>query len=95
MRRPDDLSEKSAVLRGIDIFSALSESDIRAFAEKTRSLSRSPGKAFFRENDSGHELFVLASGLVSITVRGADSEEIELSRVGPGAFFGEMAILER
>jgi diguanylate cyclase (GGDEF)-like protein len=85
----------SSVLKGIDIFSGLSETDLRALASKMRDCSFAPGQAIFRENESGGELFVVASGLVSITVATQDGEVIELSRVGRGAFFGEMAILER
>ena len=95
MKRSDELSAKSAFLRGIDIFSGLSEDDLRALSVKMRKLTLPPGRVIFREGENGHELFALVSGLVAISVRGNDGEEIELSRVGPGAFFGEMAILER
>ncbi len=86
---------KAALLRGIEIFSGLPESDLHALSARMRKRTAGPGRAFFREGESGQELFVLVSGRVSITVRGADGEEIELSRVGPGAFFGEMALLEK
>lgn len=95
MKTRDELGTKSAFLRGIEIFSGLSDTDMLALAAKVRKLNLPPGRVIFREGESGQELFALASGLVSITVRGNDGEEIELSRVGPGAFFGEMAILER
>jgi diguanylate cyclase (GGDEF)-like protein len=85
----------ASVLRAIDIFSALSESDLAALYAKMRESAYEAGESVFRENESGHELFVVASGLVAVTVRTQDGEEIELSRVGRGAFFGEMAILER
>ena len=84
-----------SVLRGIDIFSGLSEADLSALAAKMRECGYHPGQAVFRENEAGGELFVVSSGLVSISVASQDGEDIELSRVGRGAFFGEMAILER
>jgi diguanylate cyclase (GGDEF)-like protein len=95
MNKETNLREKAAVLRGIDIFSGLAEADLRALSTKMKRRSREPGKVMFREGESGSELFVLVSGLVLISVRGEDGEEIELSRLGPGAFFGEMAILEK
>jgi len=95
MKNRDELAAKSAFLRGIDIFAGLSDTDMRALAAKVRRLNLPPGRVIFREGESGQELFALVAGLVAITVRGNDGEEIELSRVGPGAFFGEMAILER
>ena len=84
-----------SALRGIDIFSGLSEADLAALAAKMRARGYRPGEAIFRESEAGEELFVVASGLVSISVSSQDGEDIELSRVGGGAFFGEMAILER
>ncbi|MFA6504929.1 MAG: diguanylate cyclase [Treponemataceae bacterium] len=85
----------TAVLRGIEIFSILSDTDLLTFSTKMSKRSFLPGQTIFRENESGAELFVIASGLVAVTVTTQDGEVIELSRVGIGAFFGEMAILER
>jgi diguanylate cyclase (GGDEF)-like protein len=83
------------ILAGIDIFSGLSTVELGALSAKMRGRAYAPGEAVFREGESGNELFVVASGLVSVSVRSQDAEDIELTRVGRGAFFGEMAILER
>jgi diguanylate cyclase (GGDEF)-like protein len=84
-----------SILGGIDIFSDLRGPELKALSAKMRSRAYAPGEAVFREGESGTELFVVASGLVSVSVRSEDAEDIELTRVGGGAFFGEMAILER
>jgi diguanylate cyclase (GGDEF)-like protein len=101
MKKPGAASakgDKSALLRGIDIFSGLSEAELAALADKMGDRAFAPGEAMFREGESGDELFAVASGLVSVSVRSGaegEAEDIELTRVGRGAFFGEMAILER
>ncbi|MEI6876066.1 MAG: cyclic nucleotide-binding domain-containing protein, partial [Spirochaetota bacterium] len=95
MKQTDRLDAKGSILRGIDIFSGLSDTDLRALSGKMRKITRSPGRVVFREGEEGSELFVLVAGLVSISVRGDDANEIELSRLAPGSFFGEMALLER
>jgi diguanylate cyclase (GGDEF)-like protein len=84
-----------SVLAGIDIFSGLSEAELGALSAKMSRRGYRPGEPIFREGESGGELFVVASGLVSVSVSSKDAEDIELTRVGRGAFFGEMAILER
>jgi len=84
-----------SLLAGIDIFSGLDPAELAALAGKMRERSFEPGEAVFREGEPGDELFVVTSGLVSVSVRTGDAEDIELSRMGIGAFFGEMAILER
>jgi diguanylate cyclase (GGDEF)-like protein len=95
MKRPNEVPAAGSILKSIDIFSSLAEEELGALARKMQRRSFSPGEAMFREGESGDEFFVVTSGLVSVSVRSGDAEEIELSRVGRGAFFGEMAILER
>ncbi|MBS2021638.1 MAG: Crp/Fnr family transcriptional regulator [Deltaproteobacteria bacterium] len=51
------------------------------------------GTALFREGDKGDKMYVIRTGKVSIWKRIADSE-ITLAVLGPGDFFGEMALLE-
>src|SRR5256714_12805836 len=51
------------------------------------------GTVLFREGDAGRSMYVIRSGKVSITKHIADSE-ITLAMLGPGEFFGEMALLE-
>lgn len=50
------------------------------------------GTVLFREGDPGKEMFVLQSGKVAISKRVRDVEKI-LAILGPGEFFGEMAII--
>lgn len=50
------------------------------------------GTVLFREGEPGKEMFVLQSGKVAISKRVRDVEKI-LALLGPGEFFGEMAII--
>jgi CRP-like cAMP-binding protein len=50
------------------------------------------GHVLFKEGDSGKEMFVLQSGKVAISKRVRDIEKV-LATLGPGEFFGEMAII--
>ncbi|MCL2178044.1 MAG: Crp/Fnr family transcriptional regulator [Proteobacteria bacterium] len=50
------------------------------------------GTVLFREGETGKEMFVLQAGQVSISKRVRDIEKI-LAVLGPGEFFGEMAII--
>lgn len=50
------------------------------------------GTILFEEGQPGRELYVVHSGLVQTYKRVRDVEKV-LSRVGPGDFFGEMALL--
>src|ERR671934_349281 len=50
------------------------------------------GHVLFREGDPGKEMYVLQSGKVAISKRVRDVEKV-LATLGPGEFFGEMAII--
>jgi CRP/FNR family transcriptional regulator, cyclic AMP receptor protein len=50
------------------------------------------GTVLFREGEPGKEMFVLQSGKVAISKKVRDIEKL-LATLGPGEFFGEMAII--
>ncbi len=50
------------------------------------------GTVLFREGDPGKEMYVIQSGKVAISKKVRDVEKI-LATLGPGEFFGEMAII--
>lgn len=52
----------------------------------------SKGTVLFREGEPGKEMFVLQSGKVAISKRVRELERV-LATLGPGEFFGEMAII--
>jgi len=52
------------------------------------------GTVLFREGDEGTTMYVLQSGRVRISKESKDSSKT-LAVLGPGEFFGEMAILNR
>ena len=69
----------------------MAEND-QLFARFGRSCA--PGTLLFREGDEGTTMFVLQSGRVRISKESEDGART-LALLGPGDFFGEMAILNR
>lgn len=67
----------------------MAESD-QLFARFGRDCD--PGEVLFREGDAGETMYVIQSGAVRIT-KTVKGEEKTLAILGPGEFFGEMAIL--
>jgi CRP-like cAMP-binding protein len=67
----------------------MAESD-QLFARFGRTCE--PGEVLFREGDAGDTMYVIQSGSVRIT-KAVKDEEKTLAILGPGEFFGEMAIL--
>ncbi len=57
--------------------------------------SYTPGDIIFREGDVGNEMFIIQSGKVKITKQLKDGVEKTLVILGPGDFFGEMAVIDK
>jgi CRP/FNR family transcriptional regulator, cyclic AMP receptor protein len=80
---------KADALAGCPFFAGLSRGELLELAKVTEDMEVDEGKALTREGQSGSEFFVIIEGEVSVTKEGS-----EVRRLGPGDFFGEIALLE-
>jgi CRP-like cAMP-binding protein len=62
---------------------------LRSVAKIVRILDAAPGTVFMRRGEPGDEFFLILDGTVNVHV----SEE-KMVPLGPGAFFGEMSLLD-
>jgi CRP-like cAMP-binding protein len=82
------------LLRSVPIFSELNEEDIRSLSQlATRRRYPKDGVVFF-ENEEGDFFFTIVEGRIKVTILGDDGREVILSILGPGDFFGEIALLD-
>jgi CRP-like cAMP-binding protein len=51
------------------------------------------GTTIVRQGDAGHDFYLIAVGEVRVLV--AEAGDKEVARLGPGMFFGEMAVISR
>lgn len=58
-----------------------------------RVLSFDAGEIIFRQGEPGISVFFLLAGKVALTVTGSDGRPIGLTVLGPGGFFGELALI--
>ena len=77
-----------ADLAGIPLFSSLSESDLEQLAAWFDTRTAGEGVNLTGQGAPGYSFFVLADGKASVNADGA-----QIATLGPGDFFGEMAIL--
>ncbi len=80
---------QQARLKGVPFFSSMGKSDLAAVARQTDEVDVPAGKVLAREGEFGDEFFVIDSGTAEVTKAGKCVAEL-----GPGDFFGEMALLE-
>jgi CRP/FNR family transcriptional regulator, cyclic AMP receptor protein len=80
---------KADALKRCPFFADLSRSDLIELAKASEDMEVEEGKALTREGESGREFFVIVEGEVAVTKEGN-----EIRRLGPGDFFGEIALIE-
>jgi CRP/FNR family cyclic AMP-dependent transcriptional regulator len=82
-----------SLLQGMPLFGAISESALEFLVSRSLPVGVAAGAWFFREGDQATGLFVLEQGRVVIS-RQWQGHEFELSQLGPGDCFGEMALMD-
>jgi CRP/FNR family transcriptional regulator, cyclic AMP receptor protein len=80
---------KADALSRCSLFRSLSRGDLVQLARVTEDLEVEEGKVLAREGEIGREFFVIVDGEVSVTQDGQ-----EIRTLGPGDFFGEIALLK-
>jgi CRP-like cAMP-binding protein len=86
--------DEKEVLRSVPIFSELSEEDITSLARLALRKRYPKDTVVFFENEEGDFFFTILEGRIKVTILGDDGREVILSVLGPGDFFGEMALLD-
>jgi CRP-like cAMP-binding protein len=82
------------LLRTVPIFSELSDGDISSLGKLSSRRRYPKDTVVFFENEEGDSFFMILEGRIKVTILGDDGREVILSMLGPGDFFGEMALLD-
>jgi CRP-like cAMP-binding protein len=78
-----------ARLKAVPFLSKLKKRELELIARQADEVDVPAGKVLARQGDFGDEFFVIEAGTAEVT---RDGERI--AELGPGDFFGEMALLE-
>lgn len=76
------------------LFSSLIATELAALEQTAQIRSYATGGTIFQEGDSGDGIYVIIDGSVQITAVVGQGERRVLAKLGPGDFFGEMAVLD-
>lgn len=82
-------------LRSLSLCQGLTERELGYLLQSFHDRVYEEGEPLFMEGDIGRALFVVESGRVELTRAGAGGAPQKLAELGPGSFFGEMALLEQ
>ncbi len=83
----------SSILNEIEIFQPFSNEAITYLREHMQGHHFSPGNAIVCQGDLTDSLYIIAKGVVGITVQLPDGSSLEVARKAAGDIFGEISLL--
>lgn len=84
------LDESAQALRAVPLFAGLSDKELKAVARDVKEERFGAGEDLVVEGQHGGPFFLILDGEASLIVNGRARK-----RLGPGDYFGEMALLDR
>jgi len=76
-------------LRRVPIFAGLDRKELELLAKLAKEQRYEPGAVIVKSGESGHGLYVIKEGNVSVVRDGK-----KVASMGPGQFFGEISVLD-
>lgn len=86
--------DERELLRTVPLFSELGDQEVGSLSRLATRRRYPKDTVVFFENEEGDFFFTIVQGRIKVTILGDDGREIILSVLGPGDFFGEMALLD-
>src|SRR3954466_11549820 len=83
-----------AVFRKLSLFAELDDKEAAAIAGVAESRHYAKDDVIFHADESGDVFCLIREGKVKITMISPEGKEIILSMMGPGDFFGGMALID-
>lgn len=90
---PEDRSSKIGYLQMVDIFQDLTADEIEEIDRAITMSSCRKGRIFYMPEDTSEVLFLLKEGRVQLYRISPDGKKLVIDNIGPGAIFGEMALI--
>ena len=76
------------------LFNDLLTAELATLKQTATELSLPAGHVIFRQGDAGDGIYLVEDGCVEISAVASDGGRRILSELGPGSFFGEMAVMD-
>jgi CRP/FNR family cyclic AMP-dependent transcriptional regulator len=85
---------QTALFRKFALFGELDDRELQSIATVAKTRRYAKDDVVFHADESGDVFCLIREGQVKVTMISPEGKEIILSMLGPGDFFGEMALLD-
>src|SRR3954466_12325758 len=93
-RRPP-VGERTMALKAVPFFTQLSDKELDVVRAAATEKSYPKNAVVLTEGETGDSLYMIQSGKVKVFIGDEEGREIILKIIGPGAFFGEMSMIDK
>jgi CRP/FNR family transcriptional regulator, cyclic AMP receptor protein len=83
-----------SALGQVPLFAGFSRNELDELASFVRPRHYPKGSIIFHQGDPGTILYLIEMGEVKLTVTADSGKKVTLALLGPGAFFGELSLLD-
>ena len=91
---PPPADSSAEFLAHVPLFAELEPGQLAELAERLHRERYARGELIFLRGAVGNSLFLVVSGTVKLGISSSDGKEFLLDLLGPGACFGELALLD-
>lgn len=90
---PVDEGKQKATNSAVPLFAGFSQAEFEEFTKLMNVQSHGPGEIIVREGDKGKSVYIIASGSVKVYTTMLSGDVVELAKLWPSEFFGEISFL--
>jgi len=91
--RRRELTRRLEMLRGVDLFAALTDEEKSEIAERLQYAPFARGDVITKQGDASHWLYIVAFGEAEVRYEPPGGTPRVVGTLNPGQFFGEMGLL--
>lgn len=82
------------VLHEVPVFGQLPDALLGKLVQSGQTLHFAPNEVVCHEGEETYAMYVILDGRVQVYKKDEDSNRVDIDELGPGDFFGEMALLD-
>ena len=89
------IGERTMAIKAVPFFTQLSDRELDVIRAVASEKTYQKNAVVLTEGEMGDSLYMIQSGKVKVFIGDEDGREIILKILGPGAFFGEMSMIDK
>src|SRR5260370_38979668 len=89
------VGERTMALKAVPFFQQLSDKELDVVRSVAVEKTYAKNAVVLTEGEMGDSLYMIESGKGKVFIGDEDGREITLKMLGPGAFFGELSVIDK